>query len=164
MARTTSWLLCFFSLGHLLQDVIGIYVGNVVFRYLLQGLVLLLLPALLMTLSSSSIYSDSFSKGLGNSFVYCLKKPQWVLLFLLPCYGVAFFVAIDRVLLQAALYAGVVFLILPLYAVGWFLFSLSLFDHFTNQAYFPDYYLRGLSGEFALDEKEEGHESISSSK
>jgi len=147
------WFL--FSIFFLLSEAVSLTVAQTWISYLVSGFAILLLPILFMAMSQTIFYSNNLGKLLSNSFSYCFKKPLSTIAFMLFPYAALCLNLIDQVMIMALVMALSLLLISPFYFVGWNLFSLSLFDEFTNRENYPSVYQKGLKGEF-LGEREDG--------
>jgi hypothetical protein len=145
------WLL--FSIFYLLCKLVALLASKLWVSYLVSGLCLLLLPWLMMAMVETLYYSNNAVKLLSSSFSYCLKKPLSTLAFLLLPYGLLCISLIDQVMIMVLVIVLSVFLLLPLYFLGWHLYALSLFDEFTNKEFYPSIYQKGLRGEFKKEEE-----------
>lgn len=140
------WFL--FSLCFFLNDLVSFLINNAIVVYIISGLILLLLPLMMMGLSQSLLYTNTFIKVIENSFFYCLKKPLMTLLFFIFGCGVMCLGLIDQIMIQAICYVALFLLILPVLITGWHQVCLSIFDKYTNKEYYPNLYQKGLRGEF----------------
>lgn len=146
-----SYLLTAFLFGAIrtLADFLGFLGSNWLWANLPSWIALLLIPWGMMLLSFESLYSASYPKALGSSFSYLMKKPLAVLLFFLFPLGVMSLELIPLPFVQFIAYVVLFFAVFPFFILGWYLFCLSLFDEFTNKAYYPEYFHRGLADEFS---------------
>lgn len=146
------WLL--FSLAYFVCETLFLVVRNSLVSYFASGLCLLLSLPLMMAMSESLVYANSTGKCLLNGFSYVLKRPLVSLaFFLFPCAAICLSLLNQIMVLLLALTLFFL-LILPLYFVGWHLYCFSLFDAFTNKAYYPDLYKKGLRYEFKKEAEE----------
>ena len=137
-----------FSIIFFLSDLLSLLISNRILSYFLTGFLLLFLPFIMMGMSQSLFYTNSFAKTLSNSFFYCLKKPLITFVFLLLSYAMLCLTLIDQIMIQALCFLFLFLLVLPLFICGWRQFSLSIFDEYTNKEFYPNTYQKGLRGEF----------------
>lgn len=137
-----------FSIFFLINEFLYIYIDNDIVYILFGGFSMLLLPLLMMIMSQSVIYNSPFNERVRNSFFYLVKKPFVTLLFLLFPYAILSITIIHLLIVEFFVFALAFLLFCPFYIVGWYLFSLSLFDEYTNKEFYPSFYKKGLREEF----------------
>ncbi len=146
------WLI--FSFFFFASKFISLSASETWISYLVAGVCLLLLPALMMATSQILYYSNPFGKLFSNSFSYCFKKPLVTLVFLLVPYGILCLELIDWIMIMVLMIALTLLLLMPIIYVSWNLYALSIFDEFTNKEYYPSIYHKGLRDEFIKERGE----------
>lgn len=106
--------------------------------------VIFLLPVAMYMLSQIIVYKNSVGALLKNSCILYIKSFPVTLMFLcLLCIPMlAGFIPL--VFIKYAVQVLIIIFGLPLYILGWLLYSFSRFDIFINKEQFPELYRRGI--------------------
>jgi len=136
-----------FSLLYLAADYAGMSLPGKMLPLLPMGLVLLLIEPLLLGDWVRGYYQEGVFRAWGAGFRFLAKCPGEAFLFFLLYPALLALLMIPKPFFEVLSFA-LALLLLPFYEVGWHLFSLSLFDEFTNAESYPSYYHKGLRDEF----------------
>lgn len=104
----------------------------------------LLLPVGLYVLSATVVYKDGFLAILKNSLKFFVKSAPVCFLFVFVIVGVFYINYIGLLILRLALSVVAIVAVLPLYLVGWTLYSHSIFDKMVNSTSYPEYVDKGI--------------------
>ena len=102
------------------------------------------LPIAMYVLSATVVYKDGFLSILKNSIKFFIKSAPVCFLFVLVLVGVFCINLIGLLILRLVLTVVAIVALLPLYLIGWTLYSHSVFDKMVNSTLYPDYVDKGI--------------------
>lgn len=148
----------FFALFRFVSGALANLISNDFIRYIPFAIYLIFVPILFMAITIQTIYKNTIKNSLVDGFAYVLKKFLHILIFLaiLIVFNVGNYllnIYLGNPLIGGAFVLISLVIIFPLYLLAWYLYSLSLFDEFTNKKYYPECYKRGLRGSKELTKK-----------
>ncbi len=107
-------------------------------------IIVFFLPIAMYVLSATVVYKDGFLSILKNSIKFFIKSAPVCFLFVLVIGGVFCINLIGLLILRVALTVVAIVAFLPLYLIGWTLYSHSVFDKMVNSTTYPDYVDKGI--------------------
>lgn len=134
-----------YALVNLLLSYLNAFISDGFLRAIPSAICLMVLaPIGMFVLSATAVYKDGFLSILGNSVKFFVKTAPVCFVFILVLASAFLIDYIELFVLRCVLKVLAAVIFLPLYLVGWTLYSHKIFDKMVNSTLYPEYVDKGI--------------------